>query len=430
MQTSTGKRLASALAAALSIATLTAFAVAPLTEEPLPPSLRIVEPLPTSPLPLATEGNFLRQAIISRGESLGSLLRKLGEQDRELIDFVRMDPTARKLLRLQAGTAVRAEVDGQNRIQSLSYPLNSGAEVDQPAMRLELVRNNEGWQAQVVPMLMDRTLVTRIATINSSLYAAADQADIPDSISTKIPEIFGSDMDFHRDVRKGDKLRVVYELFSNPETIADGEPGKLLAVEYIGQEKQLEAVWFERDDGEGDYFNFDGQTLRKTFLRAPIEFTRISSGFTLGRRHPVFRDWRAHKGVDYVAPTGTKIRTVGDGQVEYVGVQRGYGRVVIVKHDKDRSTLYAHMSKFAPNLKEGSRVSRGEVIGYVGQTGWASGPHLHFEFLVNGEPNDPAAVMPPPEAPLSVQAQLRFQETTGELLRRIRWEDNRVAAFE
>ncbi|MEO6270853.1 MAG: M23 family metallopeptidase, partial [Lautropia sp.] len=196
------------------------------------------------------------------------------------------------------------------------------------------------------------------------------------------------------------------------------------------QEKRLEAVWFERGDGEGDYFNFDGQTLRKTFLRAPIEFTRISSGFTLGRRHPVFRDWRAHRCVDYVAPSGTKIRVVGDGQVEYVGVQRGYGRVVIVKHDKDRSTLYAHMSKFAPNVKDGSRVSRGEVIGYVGQTGWASGPHLHFEFLLNGEPNDPAAVMPPPEAPLSVQAQLRFQETTGELLRRIRWEDDRVAAFE
>lgn len=430
MQTSTGKRLASALAAALSIATLTAFAVAPLTEEPLPPSLRVVEPLPMSPLPLATEGNFLRQAIISPGESLGSLLRKLGDQDRDLMDFVRIDPTARKLLRLRPGTAVRAEVDGQNRIQALSYPLNSGAEADQSAIRLELVRNNESWQAQVVPMLMDRTLVTRIATINSSLYAAADQAGIPDSISTRIPEVFGSDMDFHRDVRKGDKLRVVYELFSNPETIADGEPGKLLAVEYIGQEKRLEAVWFERDDGEGDYFNFDGQTLRKTFLRAPIEFTRISSGFTLGRRHPVLRDWRAHKGIDYVAPAGTKIRAVGDGQVEYVGVQRGYGRVVIVKHDKDRSTLYAHMSKFAPNVKDGSRVNRGEVIGYVGQTGWATGPHLHFEFLVNGEPNDPAAVMPPPEAPLSVQAQLRFQESTGELLRRIRWEDNRVAAFE
>jgi murein DD-endopeptidase MepM/ murein hydrolase activator NlpD len=162
-----------------------------------------------------------------------------------------------------------------------------------------------------------------------------------------------------------------------------------------------------------------------------MEFTRISSGFSLGRRHPVFRDWRAHKGIDYVAPAGTKIRTIGEGVVDFVGVQRGYGRVVIVKHDKERSTLYAHMSKFAPQIAEGAKVAQGQVIGYVGQTGWASGPHLHFEFLINGEPEDPAAVLPPPEPPLDRQALARFEETTSDLLQRLRWQDStQIAAFE
>jgi murein DD-endopeptidase MepM/ murein hydrolase activator NlpD len=238
-------------------------------------------------------------------------------------------------------------------------------------------------------------------------------------------------MDFHRDVRDGDKLRVVYETFTDPLTLSDGQPGKLLAVEYQAHNQRLEAVWFEREGGEGDFYNFDGRTLRKTFLRSPMEFTRITSGFTHGRRHPVFRDWRAHKGIDYAAPAGTKIRTIGDGVVEFAGVQRGYGNVVIVKHDKERSTLYAHMSRIAPKITEGTRLAQGQVIGNVGQTGWASGPHLHFEFLVNGEPNDPAAVLPPPEPPLDMEALARFKDSTADLLQRMRWQDNnQLAAFE
>jgi murein DD-endopeptidase MepM/ murein hydrolase activator NlpD len=430
MQTSAGKRLASALAAALSVATLTAFAVAPLAEEPPPPNLRVIEPVALLPQPLEIQGDFLRQTVISRGETLGSLFRKLGEQDRELLDFVRTDTTARKLLRLQAGTTVRAEVDHQNQITSLSYPMGSKDSAEQP-MRLELQREAGQWQATIVPMVLDRALVTRTATITSSLFAATDQAEIPDAITAQIPEIFAAELDFHRDVRQGDKLRVVYESFTDPEALSDGQPGKLLAVEYQSQNRRLEAVWFERDDGTGDFYNFDGGTLRKTFLRSPMEFTRITSGFTQGRRHPVFRDWRAHKGIDYAAPAGTKIRTIGDGVVDFVGVQRGYGKVVIVKHDRERSTLYAHMSKFAPKVSEGERVNQGDVIGYVGQTGWASGPHLHFEFLLNGEPNDPAAVLPPPEPPLDMQALARFKDETSDLLQRMRWQDSaQLASFE
>ena len=290
MQTSAGKRLASALAAALSVATLTAFAVAPLAEEPLPPNLRVIEPISLDPQPLSIDGDFLRQAVISRGETLGSLFRKLGEQNRDLMDFVRTDTTARKLLRLHPGTTVRAKVDGQNQIQSLSYPLEGEKDSAQQALRLELELAEGEWQARTAPMVRDRVIVTRTVTISTSLFAATDSAGIPDSITARIPEIFAADMDFHRDVRKGDKLRVVFEEFRDPETLSDGEPGKLLAVEYQARNQRLEAVWFERNDGEGDFYNFDGQTLRKAFLRSPMEFTRITSGFSNGRRHPVFRD--------------------------------------------------------------------------------------------------------------------------------------------
>jgi len=431
MQTSTGKRLASALGAALSVATLTAFAVAPLTEEPLPPSLRIIEPVRLTPTPLVVDGHFLRQASVSRGETLGSLLRKLGDPDRDLIDFVRSDPVARRMLKLAPGTTVRAEVDADERIRSLSYPLGGAPDAGETPLKLDLQRVDGQWTARIDRMILERTLVTRTATITSSLYAAADQAGIPDALTARIPEIFASDMDFHRDVRKGDRLRIVYELFTDPRTLAEGLPGRILAVEYQAEQRRLEALWFERADGSGDYYNADGRTLRKTFLRSPMEFTRISSGFTLVRRHPVFRDWRAHKGVDYAAPSGTRIRAIGEGVVEFAGVQRGYGKVVIIKHDKERSTLYAHMRGFTRGVTEGAKIEQGQVIGYVGQTGWASGPHLHFELLVNGEPFDPAAVLPPEEPPMDVETRLRFRAAAQDLMARMRWDNSaQVALFE
>ena len=432
MHSSAGKRLAAALAAALSVATITAFAVAPLTEQPLPPRLLVVEPLHLSPTPLPVEGTFRRQAIVTRGESLGTLLKRLGDQDRDLVEFVRTDPQARRMLRLSQGTTVQAEVDASNRIRTLAYPLESAGSPTRDAFKLVLRRGQTQWQSAIEPVLLERTLVTRTATITTSLFSAADQAGIPDAITARLPEVFASDMDFHRDVRKGDRLRIVYEMFSDPSTLTEGRPGRIVAAEYQPQDgRRLEAVWFERSAGEGDYYGFDGRTLKKTFLRAPIEFTRISSGFSTGRRHPVFRDWRAHRGIDYAAPTGTRILSVGEGVVEFAGVQRGYGNVVIVRHDRERATLYAHMSRVAPNLAEGRKVAQGQLIGFVGQTGWASGPHLHFEFQVNGESVDPQAAMPVPDAPMDAQARLRFREATAELLERMRWNDaTRVAAFE
>lgn len=432
MHTSPGKRLTSALGAALSVATLTAFAVAPLTEEP-PPHARVIEPVTLKPetLPTAGSGVFLRQVKVSRGESLGSLMRKFGQQDQALTDFIRSNPTARKMLALTPGTSVHAELDSENRIQRLTYPLPLGKAGESVAKRLLISRNHGKWTAQLQDHPLERRLVTRSAQVKTTLFAATDTAGIPSAITARIAEVFGSDIDFHKEVKKGDRIRLVYEMFVDPESISEGQPGRILAVEYVSGDKRLDALWFDRADGGGDYYSFDGQALKRRFLRSPLEYTRISSGFSLGRRHPVFRDWRVHKGVDYAAPTGTKIRTVGDGVIEYIGNQRGYGKVVIVKHDDTQSTLYAHMHRFSPNLRLGDSVKQGQVIGEVGQTGWATGPHLHFEFQINGKQIDPTTMLPQPTQPLDASSQEQLRASAEKLIDMMRWQEAvTVASFE
>ncbi|MDO4906059.1 MAG: peptidoglycan DD-metalloendopeptidase family protein [Lautropia sp.] len=432
MHTSPGKRLTSAIGAALSVATLTAFAVAPLTEEP-PPHARIIEPVTLKPEAIETtaSGAFRRQVKVARGESLGSLMRKFGQQDHVLTDFIRTNPTARKMLSLQPGTPVHAELDGNNRIQTLTYPLpltNPGRSTPQ---RLFLSRKSGKWTAQLQDYPLERHLVTRSAKVVTTLFSATDAAGIPSAITARIAEVFGSDIDFHREVKKGDRIRLVYEMYVDPESVSEGQPGRILAVEYLSGDKRLDALWFDRADGNGDYYSFDGQALKRRFLRSPLEYTRISSGFSLGRRHPVFRDWRVHKGVDYAAPTGTKIRTVGDGVVEYIGNQRGYGKVVIVKHDDNQSTLYAHMHRFANNLNLGDTVKQGQIIGEVGQTGWATGPHLHFEFLLNGKQIDPTTMLPQPSQPLDATSQIQLRASAEKLIDLMRWQEAvNVASFE
>ena len=400
MHNSPGKRLASALGAAFSVATLTAFAVAPLTEEP-PPHARVIEPVSLAPQPLPTTGAFHREITISRGESVGSLLRKLGQQDMSLIEFVRRDATARKLLSLTPGSTVNATLDQQNRIQSLAYPLPYNSQGKTPPQQLVLSLKNGKWEARIQDHVLERRLITRSARVNTTLFAATDAAGIPSAVSSRIAEVFGSDIDFHREVK------------------------------YVSGDRRLDALWFARPDGEGDYYSFDGQALKRRFLRSPLEYTRISSGFSLGRRHPVFRDWRVHKGIDYAAPTGTKIRSVGDGTIEFLGTQRGYGNVIIVKHDDVQRTLYAHMSRFSPKLRLGDKIKQGQVIGEVGQTGWATGPHLHFEFQVNGQQIDPNTMLPQPAPALDTASRNQLRAQAEQVIDLMRWQESTtVASFE
>jgi murein DD-endopeptidase MepM/ murein hydrolase activator NlpD len=217
------------------------------------------------------------------------------------------------------------------------------------------------------------------------MFAATDEANIPDSVASQLADIFAGDIDFHRALRKGDRFAVVYESLE-----ADGEvlrTGRVISAEFVNNGKNHQAFWFkEANAKEGGYFNADGVSLRRAYLASPLAFSRMTSGFKM-RFHPILQTWRAHLGVDYAAPTGTPVRSVGQGIVDVAGSQGGFGNVVMVKHASGQTTVYAHLSRI--HVKRGQTVMQGQTLGLVGATGWATGPHLHFEFRVNGQHKDP-----------------------------------------
>ncbi|MCD8564252.1 MAG: M23 family metallopeptidase [Burkholderiaceae bacterium] len=228
--------------------------------------------------------------------------------------------------------------------------------------------------------------------INSSLFGATDSAGVPDSVTVQMAEILGGKIDFLRDIRKGDQFRVLYET-----RMHEGRPtgsGRVLAVQYINDGKLIEAMWFAPEGQNGGYYDKDGKSLKAAFLRSAIPFTRVSS--TFGKRmHPIHKRWKMHAGIDFAAPTGTPIRATGDGIVDFIGNKGGYGKTIVLRHPNNITTLFAHQSRFAKGLKRGDRVAQGEIIGYVGSTGWSTGPHLHYEFRVNDKPVDPLGIKMP-----------------------------------
>jgi murein DD-endopeptidase MepM/ murein hydrolase activator NlpD len=252
--------------------------------------------------------------------------------------------------------------------------------------------------------------------IRSSLFAATDAIGLPDSIATQMADIFGGDIDFHRDLRRGDRFSVVYEMLFN-----QGQPvrtGRILATEFANNGKTFRAVWFESKDGQG-YYTAEGKNIRKAFLRSPLEFSRVTSGFSHSRFHPIHQTWRAHKGVDYGAPVGTRIKATGDGIVEFVGKQGGYGNLVVIRHHGRYTTHYGHLNGFAAGIRKGQRVSQGDIIGYVGKTGWATGPHLHYEFRINDVHQNPLAVALPSAPPLAPQQMAEFKHHANPLAYRL-----------
>jgi len=275
-------------------------------------------------------------------------------------------------------------------------------------MTSAVTRFNDGFISMVETAPMSAQLRLGSGTIRSTLFAATDEARLPDPVATQLAEMFGTDIDFHRELRKGDTFSVVYEALT-----ADGEPitwnqssGRVLAAEFVNNGKSHSAVWFQDGNDKGGYYGFDGQSKRRSFLSSPVEFSRVTSGFSM-RFHPILQQWRQHLGVDYGAPTGTAVRNVGDGVVTFAGWQNGYGNVIQIQHANERTTLYGHLSRI--DVRVGQRVDQGTVIGAVGATGWATGPHLHFELKVKGEHQDPLLIAKASEAvTLSPAAQARF----------------------
>jgi murein DD-endopeptidase MepM/ murein hydrolase activator NlpD len=346
--------------------------------------------------------SFIREARVQRGEPITALLARLGVEEAEAALFVRSDPAARGLVRLAPGRFVQAEVDAEGRLGWLrSYA--SGDELTPGGLTTVLTLQREtstagGFRVLESQVALERRVELRSGEIEASFFAAADEAGMPDSIAQAVIDALESEIDFHRNLRRGDSFRVIYEgLYAGGEYL---RPGRLLAVEFVSQGKTNEAFWFDDGSKHGGYYAFGGRSMKRAFLRSPLEYTRMSSGFSASRTHPIFGYDAAHRGIDYSAPAGTKVRTVAGGIVTFAGWQRGYGNLVEIRHDDRHATLYAHLQGFAPGVIKGTRVAQGDVIGFVGATGWATGPHLHFEVKIHGNPVNPLTASLPGAEPL------------------------------
>lgn len=381
-----------------------AFGLAPGTTLPTMPTQSVRVDLPPPAVALlgdADAGGYWREERIRRGDTIGSALARLGVDDPAALEFLRTDPSARAVYQLRPDRPLAVETDGDGRLLTLRFMTGSGE-------RLTIARERERFVATTGASPTELRWRMAAGEIRSSLFGAADAVGLPDAVTLQIADVFSGDIDFYHDIQRGDRFAVVYEL-----RYVDGEPvgaGRIVAAEFENRGKAFRAFLRRADDGGEDYYAEDGSPMRKAFLRSPMELSRVTSGFSNARFHPILQTWRAHKGVDYAAPVGTPVRATGNGKVAFAGTQGGYGNVVQLQHSGAFSTLYAHLSRFASNVRTGSRVMQGDVIGYVGQTGWATGPHLHYEFRVGGDQRNPLTVALPSGEPLAAPLRAEFAE--------------------
>ncbi|WP_026133076.1 M23 family metallopeptidase [Janthinobacterium sp. CG3] len=362
---------------------------------------------------------FVHEEKVRAGDTLAALLTRLGVDDAAATNFIKTDKIARGVMLLKAGKRVQAQTTEDGQLQWLRATLVDAKESD--VKNIMINRKGDSFVATEVAAQLERRVEMHARQITSTLFAATDSSldgtRLPDSISAQIVEMFSTNIDFRSDLKRGDSFNVVYETFWQ-----DGEmvrAGRILAGEFTNRGTTFQSVWFEEPASKqgGGYYSFDGKSLKKGFLKSPLEFSRISSGFSM-RVHPISGNWKQHKGVDFAAAAGTPIRASGDGVVDSVGVQNGYGNMVVLQHWANYSTAYAHMSAFAPGLKKGMKVNQGDVIGYVGSTGWSTGAHLHYEFRVNKQAADPMSVNVLAQAPLTSAELSRFRMVSADMMHR------------
>lgn len=402
------QRITAAVAAILLTGGGGAFAVASFAPDPAELPMRMVS-YPVESLAenvvlseLEAPGfSLYRSEQVRSSDTPESLLQRMGVADPAAAAFMRGDTPVRQNVLGRTGRIVSAETTDDHRLLRLTVrwvPDDSGN-----FRRLIVERQGDKFTSRIETAKL--TASSRLAggIIHSSLFAATDASSIPDAVAVQMAELFSGNIDFRRSLRKGDRFSVVYETLE-----ADGEPlssGRVLSAEFVNNGKTHEAVWFQEPGAtKGAYYTLDGESMRRAYLTSPVEFSRVTSGFKM-RMHPILKTWRAHLGTDFAAPTGTAVRTVGDGVVEFAGVQNGFGNVVFVKHRNQHVTVYAHLSRI--DVRQGQSVEQGQTLGAVGATGWATGPHLHFEFRVNGVHQDPQTIVAQSEAAAPVSAAAR-----------------------
>ena len=347
---------------------------------------------------------YSRESVIQRGDSLASVLIRLDIDDLDIQRLLATEPVRQMASNIRAGNLVRAETGPDGALRSIQFERAS-------APTLQIQRNGDAFLVTEQEAIEETRVIMRSGRILSSLYGATDSAGIPDRIADQMADTFSTQIDFREDLRRGDTFSVIYTV-----NYRNGEPvgvGQLLAAEFVNAGKPYRAVLFRDTDGSQAFYTPEGESLDEGFLRSPLEFSRVTSSFSNSRRHPVYGFHRAHTGVDFGAPTGTRVKATSDGVVGFAGHQGGYGNLIILRHANGYETYYAHLSAFAEGIRPGRSVSQRQIIGFVGATGTATGPHLHYEVRINGRPYNPMTVELPGAPPLAAADRPRFLEQTA-----------------
>lgn len=345
---------------------------------------------------------------IKNGDTLSTIFDQQGLPNSLLYKLMSDSEHGNVLKSIKAKQTLEFSIGEDKQLLQLTYQPNI-------TQTITYARNQSNdFYSQIINNPLEAIPTYRSGTIESSLFLAAAANDIPETVIMNLVSIFGWDIDFALDIRKGDAFQLIYnEMYQDGEKV---KSGRILAAEFTNQNKTYQAIFFEDENGDGNYYSPDGKSMRKAFLRNPVKFSRISSGFTNRRWHPVLSKWRSHKGVDYAAPKGTPIYAAGDGKVIHAANKGGYGRTVIIKHGGKYTTLYAHLNSFNQKARQGRYVKQGQVIGYVGSSGLATGPHLHYEFRVSGVHRNPLTVKLPAANPINKKYASAFNKERLKLL--------------
>ncbi|HKY89493.1 MAG TPA: M23 family metallopeptidase [Nevskiaceae bacterium] len=371
----------------------------------------------TLQVPPASEWTTLE---VKSGQTLSTLFDSQGIAPEQWMAMLDLGGDAKQLKRIQPGDKIEIRKNG-DRVDELRFAFDD-------LRTLEIRRTGEKFESTTLTAELERRVRTVTGTIDSSLFNAGQKSGLPMRMVMELADLFRYDIDFALDIRDGDRFTVVHEeLLKDGEKVRDGD---MLAAEFVNQGKTHRAVRYIDNEGRSAFYTPDGQSLRKAFFRTPLDVIRVTSPFNLKRRHPILNTIRAHKGVDYAASTGTPIKATGDGKVEFIGVKGGYGRVIIIQHGSQYETLYAHLSRYRSGLSVGSRVSQGQVIGYVGSSGLATASHLHYEFRVNGLHKNPVNIVLPRANPIARSQLAKFHSSIAPLIAAIETADagSQVAA--
>ena len=357
--------------------------------------------------------------VIKSGDTLASIFSKQGLSSRTVHAIATLDERTKNLRYIKPGQTIKLLIDNKQ-LQQFKY----SPDVTET---LVVTRNeDQSFSSEIINYTLDAYPAYRKGVIETSLFEAAADANIPQDVIMDMAHIFGWDIDFSLDIREGDRFAIVYEeLFKGDTKIRNGQ---ILAAEFINNGRVYRAAYYTDPTGNSDYFDEDGKSMRKAFLRSPVEFSRISSRYSKSRLHPVLKTRRAHKGVDYAAPTGTPVNASGDGKIIHVGRKGGYGKTIILKHGGRYTTLYAHLNGYARGIRSGKKVKQGQTIGYVGSTGLSTGPHLHYEFRVNGVHRNPLTVKLPEAKPVNPDYLEHFRKETRGQLAKLRLMETQLAA--